>query len=97
MLIAELRPWGSWCQANESVFAQLAAELEAEAEAELEAEAEAEAAGTMLVVCPEGCGAGDLIAFEAPDGQQVEVVVPEGVGEGDEFVAAIPDGIEEDA
>ena len=67
--------------------AQLAAELEADAEA----------AGTMLVVCPEGCGAGDLIAFEAPDGRQVEVVVPEGVEEGDEFVAAIPDGIGEDA
>jgi hypothetical protein len=43
------------------------------------------AAGLMMIECPDGSGAGDLILIEGLDGEDVEVIVPDGVGAGDTF------------
>jgi hypothetical protein len=40
---------------------------------------------TMIVDVPDGCGAGDVIIIETPDGAEIEVEIPEGYYEGDEF------------
>lgn len=39
----------------------------------------------MVVECPAGCNAGDVIVIEAPDGREVEVEVPAGVKSGQDF------------
>ena len=39
----------------------------------------------MMIECPDGSGAGDLILIEGLDGEDVEVIVPDGVGAGDTF------------
>lgn len=41
----------------------------------------------MLVVCPPGLGAGDLVLVDF-EGAEVEVIVPDGVAAGDEFEVA---------
>lgn len=44
---------------------------------------------TLVVVCPEGVTAGELLTIEASNGMEVDIEVPEGVGEGDEFEVEI--------
>ena len=51
------------------------------------AEVETEAA-YMLVACPDGVAAGELIVVDTPDGQDLEVEVPEGIEGGMEFEVA---------
>jgi hypothetical protein len=41
----------------------------------------------MLVVCPPGLGAGDLVLVDF-EGAELEVIVPDGVAAGDEFEVA---------
>jgi len=43
----------------------------------------------MEVTCPDGVGAGDVVAITAPDGREYHVTVPEGVHPGDTFIADI--------
>ena len=43
----------------------------------------------MEVTCPDGVGAGDVVAITAPDGREYHVAVPEGVHPGDTFIADI--------
>lgn len=44
---------------------------------------------TMEIQCPEGVGAGDTIALETPDGEQIELQIPEGIEPGDVFAVQI--------
>ena len=44
---------------------------------------------TMEIQCPEGVKAGDMIALETPDGDQIELEVPEGIGPGDTFAVQV--------
>jgi hypothetical protein len=44
---------------------------------------------TMEIQCPEGVEAGDTIALETPDGDQIELQIPEGVEPGDVFAVQI--------
>ena len=39
----------------------------------------------LEIICPEGCGPGDLILIEGPDGEDIEVIVPDDVGSGETF------------
>ncbi len=39
----------------------------------------------MSIECQEGCGPGDPIVIETPDGRELEVLVPEGVSAGEAF------------
>jgi hypothetical protein len=43
----------------------------------------------MEVTCPDGVGAGDVVAITAPDGREYHVTVPEGVHPGDTFITDI--------
>ena len=88
-------------------------EPEAEAEAVAAAEEEAEAPALpsleesiselqelleLEIVCPDGCGPGDVISVSSPRGE-VNVEVPEGIAEGEAFsisISAEGDGEEED-
>lgn len=51
----------------------------------------------MEVTCPDGVGAGDVVAITAPDGREYHVTVPEGVHPGDTFIADIAAPPEETA
>ena len=64
-----------------------------------EAEAQEAASDTILVGCPEGVSAGDLLYVQTPDGREVSVEVPDGIGPGDEFEVYVgeEEGIEEEA
>lgn len=48
-------------------------------------EADPEASDYILVACPDGVSAGDLLYVNTPDGREITVEVPEGIGPGDDF------------
>lgn len=50
---------------------------------------ELDAVTTMEIQCPEGVEAGDTIALETPDGDQIELQIPEGIKPGDVFAVQI--------
>ena len=56
---------------------------------EVSAEADDDGVTTMEIQCPEGCVAGDTIALETPDGDQIELQIPEGIEPGDVFAVQI--------
>jgi hypothetical protein len=43
----------------------------------------------MVVLCPAGKQAGDVVVIETVDGLEVEVEIPPGVNAGDEFEIVI--------
>ena len=45
----------------------------------------------VVVTCPEGVSAGEVLIVTAPDGRELEIVVPAGVQPGDEFELVVPD------
>jgi len=50
----------------------------------------------VAVTVPAGVGAGESVAFESPDGQQLTAVVPDGLAEGETFnVSVMPAWLEE--
>lgn len=54
-----------------------------------ESEGDSDGVTTMEIQCPEGTAAGDTIAIETPEGDQIELQVPEGIGPGDTFAVEI--------
>ena len=45
----------------------------------------------VVVTCPEGVSAGEVLIVTAPDGRELEIIVPAGVQAGDEFELVVPD------
>ena len=53
-------------------------------------------ANQMVVTCPEGVSAGELLAVTTADGRELEVAVPDGVAEGEEFTIEVDFDDEDD-